>query len=227
MKKQRLCMMLGSLALVGVVGVSSTYAYFSKGSEEVKNTFILGKNINIILQENKVNQDGSKNVEVIDSEEIDNNLSYDLKVGIDYSKNPHVVVTDKSNEAYVYMSVEGLDEFLQQDVDGDKSSDTYVKSGNQSNSVNPKWKKVSKLNGDTENLPNNELDGIYVFTDGNGNPRVMQDGSTDSIFDSIGINNTVTNLTNIKENIKVQAAGVQTTNEDHQQQAIDLLKKTN
>lgn len=232
MKKQRMCLMLSSLALVGMIGIGSTQAYFSDASNEVTNTFTWGKNISITLRENKVNENGTRveNQYFTDSEvnnEDIKGLDYKMVINVDYSKNPHVVLDDNSNDAYVYMYVSGLDELLTTDIDNDRNSrDFYLKGINDKNGngINDSWKKIVNKDGTTSD--DNSLDGIYVYEGPNTKELKMEAGSqTESLFDIIGINESVKNVPkNLSvPNIIVKAAGVQTTNPDHQKQAIDLL----
>ena len=55
MNKKKLGVTLGSLALVGAIGFGATLAYLSDTAGTLTNTFVVGDNISIELDEAKYN----------------------------------------------------------------------------------------------------------------------------------------------------------------------------
>ena len=151
----------GSLALVGTIGVGATLAYLSDTAGELKNTFTVGENIEILLQENKVVLDGENIGQKIDNDYIYTTQDYGvLEIGVKKKKNPHVYLSNASNDAYVFIKASGIDEFLKTDFTGDQKGDVYVLNSDRTNVINSKWKLVQ---GEDEN---SVYDGIYAYYTG-------------------------------------------------------------
>lgn len=91
MKKKSLISMLATLSLVGVIMVGATLAYLTDKTDDVVNTFTIGK-VDIDLTEpNWKPEDG-----------------LDLEPGAEIAKDPTVTNTGK-NDAYVAVKVTGMD----------------------------------------------------------------------------------------------------------------------
>lgn len=90
MNKKSLVMMLVTICLIGVVGVGATMAYLSDTTDQLTNTFTLGK-VDIELDE-----PGWEEPDVV-------------VPGQEIAKDPTVTVAANSVDSYVFMSVEGID----------------------------------------------------------------------------------------------------------------------
>lgn len=111
MKTKRKALLLSLCAVLLVVAsVMGTMAYLTAESDEVVNTFTVG-NVNITLDEAKVNGDGKP---VDENGNVVTDLSaakrvitnqYKLLPGITYTKDPTVTVKPVSEEAYVKVTV--------------------------------------------------------------------------------------------------------------------------
>lgn len=205
MNKKKLVTTLGSLALVGAIGVGATLAYLSDQTSTLTNTFTVGNNINIQISETDINNQGSRLV----VEDIADSQAYvNLQPGIPQTKDPRVDMKDKSNDAYVYLLVTGLDSFINKDIDANPGGDLEIKY-DEENVLNPNWVKIEGVEG--------KLDGIYVYTelkDGVRTNKVMkQNESTEPLFTEIKVKDEVTNYTSTDlsdVDIIIKAAAVQT-----------------
>ena len=101
MKKKNLFTMVGSLALVGAIGVGATLAYLSDTDGELTNTFTVGEGLDIVLDEKVYNESGRT--------EEGNNYN-DVMPGVDYFKDPTVTLVNSETEQYVFMSVKESDD---------------------------------------------------------------------------------------------------------------------
>ena len=102
MKKAKLLTTLAAVALIGAIGVGSTFAYLSSKTETVVNTFTVG-NVVITLDE-KDTDDSTPNAERDKA-----NAYTDMIPGSSYEKDPTVHVAANSEECYVFVKVTGLD----------------------------------------------------------------------------------------------------------------------
>ena len=102
MKKKTLLIAVAAIVLAVVSACSVTLAWLTANTEEVKNTFTVGK-IEIDLWENALSSDGKQldtNVDPVDG--ID---TYKIIPGGEQPKNPTVTVKAKSEDCYVYVKV--------------------------------------------------------------------------------------------------------------------------
>ena len=107
MKKTKLLTTLGAVALIGAIGVGSTFAYLTSETGTVKNTFTVG-NVSIDLKESKV----VKNLQgqYVDNDEADTwtatkNTYEDLIPGDVMVKDPTVIVKENKAVANVFIAV--------------------------------------------------------------------------------------------------------------------------
>lgn len=99
MKKKSLVTMLTALALVGVMGVGATFAYFTAQTDTLENKFVFNKNGIKLGLEEIVEDD-----QVIPAGE---DYQYeDLVPGAVVDKMPYVTMPDGSVPAYVFLKVE-------------------------------------------------------------------------------------------------------------------------
>lgn len=106
MNKKKLVTTLGSLALVGAIGVGATLAYLTDSSTQVKNTFSLSEGVDIYLDEENVDlPEGTS-----DPQRDTQNTYKDIVYGIDYLKDPTVTITNSELEQYVFVAIEAGDD---------------------------------------------------------------------------------------------------------------------
>lgn len=114
MKKQIIAGMAAAMVCVGAVG--GTFAYLTQTTETVNNTFTVGNNVQISLDEARVTELGVPAVEdeitgeisevgsVKDADKVLAN-TYKLMPNHEYVKNPTVHVDDESEKCYVFIHV--------------------------------------------------------------------------------------------------------------------------
>ncbi len=101
MNKKKLVTTLGSLALVGAIGVGATLAYLTDQTTNVTNTFNLSDKTTIYLDEQDMTDtDGAR---------IDHNEYNDVIPGMPYDKDPTVTVANANVRQYVFMAVKEND----------------------------------------------------------------------------------------------------------------------
>lgn len=103
MKKTKVVMALACAVLLVGASVMGTLAYLTS-TATVKNTFTIGNDIAITLDEAKVGEDG-KALTGDEAERVNGN-EYTLMPGYIYDKDPTVHVTAKSSDSYVFVKVE-------------------------------------------------------------------------------------------------------------------------
>ncbi len=149
MNKKKLVTTLGSLALVGAIGVGSTLAFLSDKTNTLKNTFVVGNGIDIILDETDITNPNGPRIQT------GGNNYVDLQPGKEQVKDPMTTVKVGSNNCYVFMKLEGADEFEGTDVDNDNFGDFEIIG------MSSDWTKIRDLDSaiNTENKKN----GYYVY----------------------------------------------------------------
>ncbi len=112
MKKQIIAGMAAAMVCVGAVG--GTFAYLTQ-TTEVTNTFTVGENVGITLDEadvnelgERLNEDGTVHVEGDEKELADRvtENKYKLIPGRTYVKDPTVTVNENTADCYVFIHVE-------------------------------------------------------------------------------------------------------------------------
>lgn len=101
MNKKKLGMTIGSLALVGAIAVGGTLAYLTDTSSQVKNTFTLTNDLDIILDEAPVDENGQETTET----RVQENIYDDLYANQLLDKDPTVTLTNRSIDQYVFVAV--------------------------------------------------------------------------------------------------------------------------
>ena len=106
MSKKRIALLMAVVMVLGVA-VGSTMAWLTDKTGDVTNTFTVG-DINIKLQEHKVNTDG-KTIGTTDADliptETQNGNAYHFVPGDTLQKDPFVTVEAKSEKCYVFIKV--------------------------------------------------------------------------------------------------------------------------
>ena len=106
MKKTKLLTTLGAVALIGAIGIGSTFAYLTSETGTVKNTFTVGK-VEIALKESAVTK---TNGQYVDGDEankwtVTENTYEDLIPGDVMVKDPTVIVKENEVVANVFVAV--------------------------------------------------------------------------------------------------------------------------
>ncbi len=130
MKKTKLLTTLGAVALIGAIGIGSTFAYLTDNTKAVTNTFTIG-DVQITLDEEDITKNDDSRTET-------GNAYTNLKPAETVKKDPTVHVEVNSVESYVFMTVEGLE-----------YETNYLKSKYyETDVINAKWEHVGKdVNG--------------------------------------------------------------------------------
>ena len=107
MKKTKLLTTLGAVALIGAIGIGSTFAYLTSETGTVKNTFTVG-NVKIDLKESRVVKDSHG--QYVDDDEADTwtvteNKYENLIPGDEMVKDPTVIVEKSEVLANVFVAV--------------------------------------------------------------------------------------------------------------------------
>lgn len=228
-KNKKMFTMVGSLALVGAVAVGATLAYLSDNTSTITNTFTVGSDIEIQISEKKKDTTDER-IEVTD---IAATQPYgQLTVGKPEVKDPRVDMLNNSNNAYVYMYVEGVDSLKELDLDGqnsDSAPDFEVIHDGVAYEFDDKWTKIALINGEDVPEDDTTLDGIYVYDE-----IMSGNNSTESLFDHIMIADDVQKLKNNaaellgSESIILKAAAYQSDNVEPEianEEAVEILKK--
>ena len=122
MNKKKMATVLGSVTLIGAIGIGGTLAYLSQETNKVSNTFILGEGINIALKESPVGTEldaegNTKAYQALENEvygydldgkntwTVTKNEYKDVVLGETVYKDPTVLVADNSSDAYIYVAV--------------------------------------------------------------------------------------------------------------------------
>lgn len=149
MKRKKVAKLMAVVALVGTVGVGGSLALLTAQTKEVTNTFTVGaglKDTNISIDET--------NIDSKEGERTEKGNNYkDIGPDMTLVKDPQVHLTEegKRADAYVFVKITGLDEFLDDiNMDG-KDKSTVGEFGNN-------WR---MLGAKTVNA---EYDGIYVYS---------------------------------------------------------------
>lgn len=148
-KNKKMFTMVGSLALVGAVAVGATLAYLSDNTGTITNTFTLGNDIEIKLDETDITNPTGPRTET-------GNEYLDMQSGVPKTKDPMTTVIANSNDCYVFMKVEGAQKFIDHDVDGDGAGDFEILGWSN------QWKKVLNTNATNTDLDASK-DGYYVY----------------------------------------------------------------
>lgn len=226
MNKKKLVTTLGSLALVGAIGVGATLAYLSDTAGDLTNTFVVGNAIDIKLDEKDITKTDNSRTET-------GNNYVDLQPGIPQPKDPTTTVLADSNDCYVFMRIMGADKFEAKDVNGDGLGDFEILGLDTTN-----WKKVAdiddlgyvKREGDSIVNTSNKKDGFYAY-------RVIventnSDRSLEPIFTQIQMSADVKNYADDEEgnplqtnipDIKITSYAIQSANFETNIEALQAL----
>lgn len=106
MNKKKMVTTLGSLALVGAIGVGATLAYFSDTAGQIKNTFVMTEGLDIALDEsNQAGTDYKNDTTDTVKRTATGNDYLNVAPGQTLYKDPQVTVIKKKTPQWVFMSV--------------------------------------------------------------------------------------------------------------------------
>ena len=98
MNKKKMVTTLGSLALVGAIGVGATLAYFSDKTGQINNTFTLSDKVKVVLDEQEYGNEEANRV-------LENH--YDNVVqGVKYGKDPTVTLGNTDLKQYAFIALD-------------------------------------------------------------------------------------------------------------------------
>lgn len=185
MKKKSLVTMIASLSLVAVVGVGATLAFLSDTTGTLVNSFstttgYTGDEQAVQIQETKLNADGTYGDKTSYGKDgFTGNAYTNLLPGDVVTKDPNVVLGEDTIDSYVFIKLEGADELVAVDRDGDSKADFSI------SGFNSKWVKIDDTEG---------LDGYYVYkaADGEDAYKVIGNTKTDDLFTTVTYNTYVT-----------------------------------
>lgn len=98
MNKKKLVTTLGSLALVGAIGVGATLAYLTSNTDPVTNTFTLSDNVKIVLDEQNYN---SQLADRVTANEYEN-----VVPDVDYPKDPTITLGNVDLDQYAFIAID-------------------------------------------------------------------------------------------------------------------------
>ena len=151
--KKKLFTMLVAVALVAIVGVGATLAYFT-GNDTATNVVTMG-NVNIDLLEDGVDKEGERLG--VEGMEFENVLP-----GVSEAKEPYVKINDQSADCYVRVKVQFTDENNDMPAGVDY---TKVKlSFEDTDEINPDWFKSGDYYYYKKILSNKEANGKNITT---------------------------------------------------------------
>lgn len=193
MKKTKLLTTLGAVALIGAIGVGSTFAYLSATTQTVTNTFTVGKvsfdDLNGGLTESKVERDG--NGDYVDADEagkwtVTENKYENLVAGEDLYKDPTVHIAANSEDCWVYAKIVNTNPDLTITYSGD-------------------WKDVTEAYKAAKNIT---VDIDYVVYAKEDKVVKSAEVTNSTIFTNVHVGDTVTGGTSFAP-ITVKACAVQ------------------
>lgn len=201
MKRNKVAKLIAVVALVGVVGIGGSLALLTAETQEVTNTFTVGKGLqNEDLELDEKDVDNSTAEKDRDKQ----NAYRDLEPNTFIEKDPQVrlINTNDRADSYVFIRVDGCDEFMAEvnHITKDKVASTFK-------DWNSKWFKIS-----------NEItayDGIYVYSaNSDQNPTIVKgtEGFEEFVFKGINLSkdaNLYSDSNNTLNQIQIDACAVQ------------------
>lgn len=238
MKRKKVAKLMAVVALIGAVGVGGSFALLTAKTTPVRNTFTVGaglKDTNLYLDETDVNNDE----DIVDNIVVEGvtrdkaNTYNDIEPDSTLQKDPQVRMVNniidgqeiERADSYVFIRVEGCDDFLNEVNEGLDSAEGDELSSFVEWNQNNHWKLIQTEN-DTA-----VKDGIYVYSiDGRAATKVTSDVEfEENVFTGISLSKDAQlydeNSAGKKlDQIKIYACAVQATkSEDSYQNALDEL----
>lgn len=199
---KKLVKTVGSLALVGVIGVGATLAYLSDQTGTLTNKFVFTQHgIQMSLDEAKINDNNVATDERVPAGE---SQTYDeLQPGDVLPKDPTVTITKGSEDCYVVVAVEN--------ANGDNLT---------TGAIGDKWVELTNVENAKPNIKYYRYSEKVVTADDKDN--VLQD-----VFETVKVSDTLADKTEFSD-ITIKAAAAQAENVEESvaiQNALDLLLK--
>lgn len=116
MKKSKLFAVVGACALIGAIGVGSTFAYLTAETDEVVNTFTVGSvnfddELGNGIMEHEVARDENGDYTIPEDADWVTEVDYkDIIPGETVAKDPTVFITDDSVDCYLFVTVTNNEE---------------------------------------------------------------------------------------------------------------------
>ncbi len=181
-----------AIVLVLVLAIGGMLAYFTD-TDEAKNTFTIGKNVNITLEENQWHDEDAQNI----------------LPGATINKNPTVKVDKDSSSAYVFVTV--TVPCYDKDKDGTVDTPLFSFVGLDSSD----WTEINTVA--SVDTTKKSITHTYAYTNGNNNEMkaVPADGATSAVFNGVKLDENLTDeqrKTADGTSIDVKAYGIQTEN---------------
>lgn len=192
MKKTKLLTTLGAVALIGAIGVGSTFAYLSATTQTVTNTFTVGNvsfdGLNGGLTESLVARDRTGNYVDADGVawSVTENTYENLVAGEDLYKDPTVHIAANSEDCWVYAKIVNTNPALTITYSGD-------------------WKDVTEAYKAAKNIT---VDIDYVVYAKEDKVVKSTEVTNSTIFTNVHVGDTVTGGTTF-DPITVKACAVQ------------------
>ena len=192
MKKTKLLTTLGAVALIGAIGVGSTFAYLSATTQTVTNTFTVGNvsfdGLNGGLTESLVARDRTGNYVDADGAawSVTENTYENLVAGEDLYKDPTVHIAANSEDCWVYAKIVNTNPALTITYSGD-------------------WKDVTEAYKAAKNIT---VDIDYVVYAKEDKVVKSTEVTNSTIFTNVHVGDTVTGGTTF-DPITVKACAVQ------------------
>lgn len=195
MKKTKLLTTLGAVALIGAIGVGSTFAYLSATTKTVTNTFTVGnvsfEGLNDGLTESLVKRDSNGNY--VDADEagvwsVTENKYENLVAGENLYKDPTVHIAANSEDCWVYAKIVNT------------NPDLTITYSSDWTDVTAAYKEAKQINGDINYV-------VYAKT---AKVKKSAEVTNSTIFTNVHVGDTVTEKTSFKP-ITVNACAVQAT----------------
>ena len=191
MKKTKLLTMMGAVALIGAIGVGSTFAYLTSTTDTVQNTFTLG-NVNFDadsgLKESAVERENGVYADADGANiwTVTQNAYTDLVAGEVLYKDPTVTMAEDSQNAWVFAKITNVT---------NEEAFSAVAWSNDWTDVTAAYKTANNISGDVDYV-------VYAKKD------VIGAGESSTIFTSVTIAGNVTVDSQIPQ-IEVKAFAVQ------------------
>ena len=217
--KKKVVAAIMSVALVAAVGIGGTLAYLSSTSNDVTNTFTVGKGYDF---------DDGKQALIIDEQELggtaDDRTQEDqtyenMTPGYVETKDPTARLRAGSVESYVFLHVKGVDAL--EDVTKPDENGTPVQAYDISGWDTSYWMKVADADGELLETPALGMDGDGYYVANNGATVNYEDITPEgeylqvgnAIFTTVTMNPAVAEVTESEGteigNITVEACAVQ------------------
>lgn len=241
MNKKKMATVLGSVTLIGAIGIGGTLAYLSQKTDVVSNVFTIGNGLNVDLLESKVGTEPGENSDLLDDGNggvitpvkkldeaygwdydgdgkwtVDTNTYDGIVPGEKVFKDPTVIMDANSADAYIYVTVKNAS------TDSDAENKEKTQKTQYQVDIGNDWELVT-----AEGLPSDVL--VYRYK------GIAEAGNNYTLFKEATLRGDVEDYSGKDANNKVklnnldvkayavQAKGISETTARNE--AIELIKK--